>query len=113
MLVAKKPIEAGRVITAADIELRYVEQDKVRRLRTEVVEKPEHAIGMVASRAFRQDDILTYRGIRAPLLVRRGESVMAVARGGGIQVRTYAIARHDGVLGDLIEVQSAQSKEMY
>ena len=45
--------------------------------------------------------------------MRRGEQVMAVAQGGGITVRTYAVARNDGLPGDLIEVEQPESKERY
>jgi flagella basal body P-ring formation protein FlgA len=46
-------------------------------------------------------------------LVKRGEEISVVARGGGIQVRTFARARQDGARGELIPVESLETREQY
>ena len=51
--------------------------------------------------------------VRAPLLVRRGDEITVVARGGGIRVRTQAHSRQDGARGDLVQVESLDTGERY
>jgi flagella basal body P-ring formation protein FlgA len=51
--------------------------------------------------------------VQAPLLVRRGEVITVVSQGGGIRVRTTARARQDGARGQLVRVESLDTREPY
>ena len=51
--------------------------------------------------------------VQSPLLVKRGELITVASQGGGIRVRTSAQALQDGAHGDLMQVESPDSKQRY
>ena len=113
VVVARHAIARGTIITAADLDVRQVRQSaQVTGGRTPV-QNIDDILGMEAVRSLRGGDVVTTAAIRARLLVKRGEVVVAVARGGGIAVRTEAKAKQDGARGDLIQVEKLQSKETF
>ncbi len=110
---AIRPISRGDVITAADVELRFVDTPPTTNARRAPLDDLEQLIGQVAGRSIQADDVVFSDDIHAPLLVRRGETITVVARGGGIRVRTQARAREDGAQGDLVQVESLETRERY
>ncbi|MCA9261977.1 MAG: flagella basal body P-ring formation protein FlgA, partial [Planctomycetales bacterium] len=44
--------------------------------------------------------------LRSPIVVRRGETVTVTARAAGIVVKTLAVARQDGGVGDLVQADT-------
>jgi flagella basal body P-ring formation protein FlgA len=112
VVVASRSIEANQLITRAAVETKFVSTSG-RSSRRPAVTNMDDVIGKVAKRQIRAGDVLHLDQVQAPLLVRRGDTVQAIARGGGIEVRTYAKARSDGLEGDLIEVESTESKERF
>lgn len=107
VVYATTPIEAGQLIRAAQLELRrYVGTPPSTALLS-----LEAAAGQQARRAIRPDAMLSTSSLRPPLLVRRGETVSVYARTGGVTVRTFATAKQDGALGDLIQVESTASRQ--
>ncbi|MFO0791461.1 MAG: flagella basal body P-ring formation protein FlgA [Pirellulales bacterium] len=51
--------------------------------------------------------------VRSPILVKRGELISVAAQGGGIRVRTTAKSLQEGSKGDLIPVESLQTKQRF
>ncbi len=51
--------------------------------------------------------------IRPQILVRRGELLRVLVRSAGIRIRTEALAKEDGGLGDLITVESIPGRNIY
>ena len=51
--------------------------------------------------------------VQAPILVKRGDLITVTSQSGGIRVRTSARALHDGAHGDLVQVESLESREKY
>jgi len=70
---------------------------------------PADAIGRRMRRAVDEGQAITTGLIAAPTLVRRGQQVSVEASLGSLQVRMAGTALKDGVLGDIIEVESATS----
>ncbi len=72
-----------------------------------------HDVNLVVGRRLRRpaDDgqALTTGLLAAPTLVRRGQEVQVEAEAGGLQVRMAGVARGDGALGDIIEVENGAS----
>lgn len=72
-----------------------------------------HDVNLVVGRRLRRpaDDgqALTAGLLTAPTLVRRGQEVQVEAQAGGLQVRMAGVARGDGALGDIIDVESGTS----
>jgi flagella basal body P-ring formation protein FlgA len=111
--VAVRPIPRGEIITAADVEMRYVESAPTATARRAPVDDLDQLIGKEAGRPIQAGDIIFTDAVQAPLLVHRGEMVTVVARGGGIRVRTQARARENGAQGDLVQVESLETRERY
>ena len=68
---------------------------------------------MEAKRGITLNSIVTEGSVAAPLQVKRGEAITVYARTGGVTVRTMAVARQDGAMGDLVQVESADGKQKY
>jgi flagella basal body P-ring formation protein FlgA len=81
--------------------------------RRPVIESLEQLVGMEARQAIQMGDVILTDNVQAPLLVKRGEEVSVVSQSGGIRVRTTARARQDGSRGQLVQVESLESKERY
>lgn len=111
--VAARPIARGSIVTAADVELRYLEEEPAASTRRAPIDDLDQLIGKEASRSIQADNVIYSDEVQAPLLVRRGELITVVARGGGIRVRTQARSRENGALGDLVQLESLQTRERY
>jgi flagella basal body P-ring formation protein FlgA len=68
---------------------------------------------MVARQTLRPGVLVLENHLQAPRLVERGETVTVFARTGGIQVRTHVVAKQDGSLGDLIQVETVDRRERF
>ena len=73
----------------------------------------EDVIGQETKRALVLDQAIEHEQIRSPLLVKRGEAVAVYARAAGIQVRTTGRVTQDGGRGDLIVVESMETRERF
>ena len=104
-----RSIERGELVRRADVELRPY----AGALPRMAVVSLDEVVGKEAVQGIRADSLLMANQIRSPYLVRRGERVSVRARTGGITVRTYALVQQDGGLGDLVAVQTLETKERY
>jgi flagella basal body P-ring formation protein FlgA len=110
--VASRPIARGELITAADFEMRSLDTAPAIGRRA-AIESFEQLVGMEARQAIQLGDVILADHVQAPLLVKRGEEITVVSHSGGIRVRTTARARQDGSRGQLVQVESLESKERY
>jgi flagella basal body P-ring formation protein FlgA len=113
VIVARRAIPRGAIITAAAVELQQTERPPVANSRRAPLVSIEELIGMEAGRAVQIGEVIFSDQVRAPLVVKRGEPVTVVSQGGGIRVRTTAKATQDGARGDLIQVESLDTREKY
>lgn len=113
VIVAQRAIPRGALITAADVALQHVEQPPVASQRRAPIATVEELIGMESTRAIQAGEVISSDQVRAPLLVKRGDAVTVVSQGGGIRVRTTAKATQEGARGDLVQVESLETKEKY
>ena len=70
---------------------------------------PSLVIGRVLRRSLDEGQAVTASLLDAPTLVRRGQDVSVEAAAGGLTVRMAGVARGDGALGDIIEVENGAS----
>ncbi len=106
---AVRSIERGDLIRATDVVLRPISGVDA----SKIVGSLDAVVGKEALQAIRADSVIQATQIRSPLIVRRGERVTVKARAAGVVVRTYATAREDGSLGDLIMVEALEGREKY
>lgn len=109
VVVAVRDIPRGNLIRATDLEVKLVEGN----VAAAAVSAISQIVGMEATRPIRADQPILNSHFAAPLQVERGETVTVFARTQGISVRTFAIARQDGAMGDLIQVDTLDKKDKY
>ena len=68
---------------------------------------------MEARQAIAAGDVIFTDKVQAPMLVKRGELIKVVAQGGGIRVSTTARGRQDGARGELVQLESLETREIY
>jgi len=113
VVVAVRPIAPGAIITAADVTVQQMDDAPAANGRRAPVHAVDDLIGMEANRTIQVGAIVFTDQVQSPLLVKRGETITVVAQGGGIRVRTTALARQNGAHGDLVQLESLQTKERY
>ena len=107
VVVVVNPIDRGQLIRGTDVEIRDREGNLPKMSLTDL----DQVIGQVAERTLHPDSIIQKSFVRAPWLVQRGETVNVYVRTGGIAVRTRAIARENGALGELVAVERLEDKQ--
>jgi flagella basal body P-ring formation protein FlgA len=113
VVVAVQPIARGSIITASDVELQMLESVPVATNRRAPVTSIEQLIGMEASQPIAAGDVIFTDKIQAPVLVKRGEIITVVSQVGSIRVSTTARARQDGSRGELVQLESLETRETY
>jgi flagella basal body P-ring formation protein FlgA len=112
-VVAVRPIERGGVITAAHVQAMTVDLAPSSSDERAPITSLEKLIGMEAREAIKPGEIVFSNQVRAPLLVKRGEEIKVMSRGGRIRVHTFARAMQDGARGDLVQVETLDKKDRY
>ena len=113
VVVAVQPIARGAVITAADVELQNLDGVPAATGRRAPLTSVEQLIGMEARQAIAAGDVIFTDKVQAQMLVKRGELITVVAQGGGIRVTTTARARQDGARGELVQLESLETRQIY
>ncbi len=106
VLIAKRTLPRGHVLTAGDFE---VEPRDVSRLLSGYVSSPSALIGQKLKYQLIAGRMLTPSMLEADAAVRRGQTVTIIASGGGIAVRMSGKALMDGALNQRIRVQNLNS----
>ena len=106
-VVLLRRIERGQIIRRADVEIRQREGN----LPSDSLGTLEQVIGNAAQRTLSSESIVQASHIRAPWQVHRGETVHVFVRTGGIVVRTRAVAKENGAMGELIVVETIEDKQ--
>ena len=105
--VLARPIAAGEVISAADVDWISTVPN---RLRPASVTAADQLIGAAARRPLQAGRVLSARDLQAPRLVLRGRAVELVFARPGLKLSALGIAQADGALGDLVRVVNADSR---
>jgi flagella basal body P-ring formation protein FlgA len=113
VVVAVQPIARGATITAADVELQNLASAASTSSRRAPIDSIDKLIGMVARRAIQSGETIFSDHVQAPTMVKRGDMITVVSQGGGIRVRTTALARQDGAKGELVQVESQGTGERF
>jgi len=109
VLFARQAIKRGNVIRVVDVEVRQ-QEGLIPSLAMSAIDQ---VIGMEAKQSISANTIIRENQVRAPLQVQRGETVTVVARTGGISVRTFAVARQDGAMGDLVQIETLDGSQRF
>lgn len=107
VLVARKPINRGQMVSQRDLR---VEKRRFDRLEDTGLSEMELAVGYETTRYIPEGDMLTTRALKAQPLVRRGETVKILLSGQGVQITTLGKAQKEGSLGEVIPVAKNGSR---
>ena len=105
VVVTAAPIAANEVITDAHIT---VGQRDITSIADPVVAAND-AVGQTSRRSLRAGDVLRNNSLTAPVLVKRGDAVVMIARIEGIEVSMAGEALDPGARGALVRVKNSTS----
>jgi flagellar basal body P-ring formation protein FlgA len=105
--VLARPVAAGEIITAADIDWITAAPD---RIRPASVTAADRLIGAEARRPLQPGRALSERDLQPARLVLRGRAVQLIYDRPGLRLSALGIAQADGALGDLVRVVNADSR---
>lgn len=109
VVVTAMPLERGKILAPGDVILADRELGLI---SGGYLTSVEAVNGQVLRRAVPAGAALSPSLLEAPVLIRRGQAVTLQARAGALTVQAPAVARGDGALGQLIEVQNLSSKKL-
>jgi len=109
VLIATRPLQRGAVLQADDLKL---ERRELGGLYGGYLNHAEQAVGMVMRRSLMPGAVVEPSAVEARTLVQRGQSVVLVSRGAGIEVRAAGEALASGPLGALVQVRNLSSKRI-
>jgi flagella basal body P-ring formation protein FlgA len=108
VVVAVRSIQRDMLVRASDVELR----SHPAQAATGLYRSLESVVGMVAKVSIRPDTVLRNNQLRKPILVERGETVGVSANTAGVRVWTHAVAKQNGAMGDLVQVETDDDKRI-
>lgn len=108
-LVAKAAhrLEPGTVITEADLEESVRDLALVPR---DVMRRSESLLGLKVVRPIGAGQMVRKGAVAIPALVKRGDSVVLIARIGSVEARVMAQAKANGIKGEVVTVVNLTSK---
>jgi flagella basal body P-ring formation protein FlgA len=113
VVVAVESIPRGAVITAAHVELRTIDRIQKANDRRMPVDSVEQLIGMEARQTIAAGAVVYSDQVQPPVLVKRNELITVSSQAGGIRVRTTVRALQDRSQGELVQVESLETKERF
>lgn len=105
VVLAAIPIPANETLTDAHVT---VGQREITSIADPVVD-PGDAVGQTSRRSLRAGDVLRNNSLTAPVLVKRGDAVVMIARIEGIEVSTAGEALDAGARGAVVRVRNSSS----
>ena len=103
--VLAAPVAANEVLTDAHVT---VGQRDITSIADPVI-NPVDAVGQTSRRLLRAGDVLRNNSLSAPVLVKRGDAVVMIARIEGIEISTAGEALDSGARGATVRVRNSAS----
>jgi flagella basal body P-ring formation protein FlgA len=105
---AAAPVAANEALTDAQVTIERRDISNV----ADPISSPEEAVGQMSRRMLRPGDILRSGQLSSPVLVKRGDAVLMLARREGIEVSTAGEALDAGARGAVVRVRNAGSGQV-
>ena len=103
VLVATHPLASGKLLTADDLTLQMAE---LTQLPSGVISNVQEAVGKVLTSGVVAGHPLRQDMLRAPILVRQGQSVRLIAQGQGFKVSSEGKALANAAIGQIVQVKA-------
>ncbi len=107
--VTAKPLARGQAIVAGDLARR---KGDLAELPAGIVTEEAQAIGKTLNVSVQSGQVLRSDILRAPHVVRQGQSVRVVSKGKGFQVATEGKALNNAVAGQVVQVRTASGQTL-
>lgn len=109
VVVAARNLSRGALVSAADISVQEVDISQV---RGQLIADEALALGMEVRRNINAGIPFSSELLNAPLMVKRGDTVMLSADRAGISIRQQGTALQDGGAGQQISVRNTRSNRV-
>ena len=106
--IAAAPVAANEALTDAQVTIERRDISNI----ADPVSNPADVVGQMSRRMLRPGDILRSGQLSSPVLVKRGDAVMMVARREGIEVSMAGEALDAGAKGAVVRVRNAGSGQV-
>jgi flagella basal body P-ring formation protein FlgA len=106
--IAAAPVAANEALTDAQVTIERRDISNI----ADPISNPADAVGQMSRRMLRPGDILRSGQLSSPVLVKRGDAVMMVARREGIEVSMTGEALDAGGKGAVVRVRNAGSGQV-
>lgn len=106
--VLRRPVTAGEVISASDIELVSI---RGRKLAADTVSGADLVAGKAAKRTLRAGEPIRVADLQEPMLVAKKSLVTLMVQTPYLTITTQGRALEDGALGDSVQVVNAKSNK--
>ena len=106
--IAAAPVAANEALTDAQVTIERRDISNI----ADPISSPVEAVGQMSRRMLRPGDILRSGQLSSPVLVKRGDAVLMVARRDGIEVSAAGEALDAGARGAVIRVRNAGSGQV-
>lgn len=109
VLMTRRALERGHVLSASDIQARKY---NISSTRGGYVTNPDDILGLTVKRRLRELQPISLSQLEAPVMVERGQQVVMIAQQDGIEARTMGEALKKGRKGEMIKVKNASSERI-
>ena len=106
-VVAARPLHQGQTLTHADVS---VQLSDVTLLAAGVIDNIEQVVGKTLTASMARGQPVRAESLRAPMLVKSGQTVKLIAQGGTFQVSAEGKALGNATLGQVVSVRTASGK---
>lgn len=106
--IAAAPVAANEALTDAQVTIERRDISNI----ADPISNPADAVGQMSRRMLRPGDILRSGQLSSPVLVKRGDAVMMIARREGIEVSMAGEALDAGSKGAVVRVRNAGSGQV-
>ena len=107
--VANTPLARGQTITPNDFSMQRIE---ISGLSGSYLFEAKEIIGLELTRPVQTGKPLFKHILKAPIMVKRGQTVPLVAKGGTFEVRMEGLALSDAATGQRLKVRNKRSKRV-
>lgn len=109
VVVADRALPRGTILTASDVTTREID---ISTLRGQAVNSRSQVEGMALRRAIAPGTPIGLDVLTAPVLVKRGDTVVLTAQRGPVAIRQQGVALQDGEAGKQIPVRNHSSNRV-
>ncbi len=109
VLVAGRPLAQGQTLSANDLQMQRMD---ISQLAGGYLTQASTAIGQILTRPVQLGRPLLSNLLKAPTIIRRGQTITMLARQSSFEVRSMGESLMDGAVGERIKVRNRRSKRI-